>query len=107
MPSLDSYYQPDFSHRSKPKSPSRSSAPQYDIGLDGVPVVTSGGGGGGLSGRPGWPDAPRPLSREVDTSCLRAAQGRFRKLVVCRLPRERSDDTSTSGTLCSSHGPDL
>jgi hypothetical protein len=42
MPSLDSYYQPDFSHRNKPKASRRSTAPQYDIGLDGVPVRTSG-----------------------------------------------------------------
>ena len=49
MPSLDSYYQPDFSHRNKKKNTPASSATQYDIGLDGVPVVTSGGrSGGGL-----------------------------------------------------------
>ena len=43
MPSLDSYYQPDFSHKARrPSSNQRVSAPQYDIGLDGVPVVTSG-----------------------------------------------------------------
>jgi hypothetical protein len=41
MPSLDSYYQPDFSHRSKPKKTAVSSAPQYEIGLDGVPVLTN------------------------------------------------------------------
>jgi hypothetical protein len=40
MPSLDSYYQPDFSHR-KPKASKPSTAPQYEIGLDGVPVRTS------------------------------------------------------------------
>ena len=38
MPSLDSYYQPDFSHKkNKPRS-TPSTAPQYSIGLDGVPV---------------------------------------------------------------------
>lgn len=41
MPSLDSYYKPDFSHRKNtPQTSSRSSAPQYEIGLDGVPVRT-------------------------------------------------------------------
>ena len=43
MPSLDSYYQPDFSHRNnKPKASTPSTAPQYSIGLDGVPTRTSG-----------------------------------------------------------------
>ena len=43
MPSLDSYYQPDFSHRkNKPRTSKPSTAPQYDIGLDGVPIRTSG-----------------------------------------------------------------
>jgi len=43
MPSLDSYYQPDFSHKTRRSSNNqRVSAPQYDIGLDGVPVLTSG-----------------------------------------------------------------
>jgi hypothetical protein len=46
MPSLDSYYKPDFSHRKNtPQTSSRSSAPQYEIGLDGVPVRRTGGNG--------------------------------------------------------------
>lgn len=46
MPSLDSYYKPDFSHRKNtPQKSSRPSAPQYEIGLDGVPVRSSGGNG--------------------------------------------------------------
>ena len=51
MPNLDSYYQPDFSHRNKPKASRRSTAPQYDIGLDGVPVRSS--GNPVLPGQPG------------------------------------------------------
>ena len=42
MPSLDSYYQPDFSHRNNKPRSKTSTAPQYEIGLDGVPVRTSG-----------------------------------------------------------------
>ena len=52
MPSLDSYYQPDFSHQSKPKQ--QKTAQQYEIGLDGVPRPVGGGhlGGGVMGGLP-------------------------------------------------------
>ena len=43
MPSLDSYYQPNFSHRNnKPKASLPSTAPQYSIDLNGMPIRTSG-----------------------------------------------------------------